>query len=521
MTTRSILDLPGIRDLHSRKLLFPFVVLLVVAAVLIHGAFSPRVEESAEAATEPVPVAPAFRPEFEKTPLSYTADYWLQVGEQWRPHIVLIGRDQAPAIVVAPRLAVTSADVADDWIAEELARGIAARAVVEAAAEEVAGAVPGEEAGGEATNEAANEVADEPGSDDLVADESESLPEATEEPPPYRLISVSTEHEIAVFELAAPAIPAPVANLTELQSGAHAAALSLTADASLRITPGVVVSAQVGTDYPEQGSFVGETLDVAIPFPAETRVAAIADLDGGLLGVAFEGRDGLHVIPAHKVRDLARQASETPPCISIETQDLDEQVRTLLGVTEGVFVERVNKEAFFPAPSIQAGDIISRWAGEPVPTREAFEQAYLAQEPGSLARYVVFRDGRRIRGATRVPDARCRPVALGIVPFANLGLVMRWDVTPPNEATSGPVPGWAVMSVTPGSPAETAGLQRDDRIVAVQGRGFKPTEPRKGLEVIEEDSQPAVLTVWREGRLRLVAVLREPDAAAAPIEQAP
>ena len=186
MTTRSILDLPGIRELHSRKLLFPFVVLLVVAAVLVHGAFSPPVQESAEAATEPAPAPSVFRPEFEKTPLSYTADYWLQVGEQWRPHIVLIGRDQAPAIVVAPRLAVTSADVADDWIAEELARGIATRAVVEADAEEVAGAVPGKEAAGEATNEAADEPgsndpgSDDPGSDEAAVEESESPPAAAE-----------------------------------------------------------------------------------------------------------------------------------------------------------------------------------------------------------------------------------------------------------------------------------------------------------------------------------------------------
>ena len=125
MTTRSILDLPGIRELHSRKLLFPVVVLLVVAAVLLQGALSPAVQESAEAATEPAPAPPSFRPDFEKTPLAYTADYWLQVGEQWRPHIVLIGRDQAPAVVVAPRLAVSSAEVADNWIAEELAREIA------------------------------------------------------------------------------------------------------------------------------------------------------------------------------------------------------------------------------------------------------------------------------------------------------------------------------------------------------------------------------------------------------------
>ena len=505
MTTRSILDLPGIRELHSRRLLFPVVALLAVAVVLVHGALSPPVEESAEAATEPAPAPPVFRPEFEKTPLAYTADYWLQVGEQWRPHIVLIGRDQTPAIVVAPRLAVSSADVGDDWIAEELARGMTVEEVTADAEPRGDEERAGDEVAGESDP-------DEPESDDTVV---EGNAGAADEKPPYRLISVNMEAGVSVFELAEPSIPAPVANLSELQSGAHAAALSLTADASLRITPGVVVSAKVATEYPEQGTFVGETLDVAIPFPEETRVAAIADLDGGLLGVAFEGTDGLKTIPAHKVRDIARQASETPPCISIETQDLDEQVRTILGVRQGVFVERVNEEAFYPEPSVRAGDIISRWAGETVATREAFEQAYLAQEPGSLSRYVVYRDGRRISGRTRVPDARCQPVSLGIVAFRELGLVLRWEEAPPE----GSAEGWLVMSVAPDSPAETAGLQRDDQIVAVQGRGFKSNERRKPLDAIEKDTRPAVLTVSRNGRMQLVAVSREP--ASVPAESAP
>ena len=127
MTARSILDLPGIRELHSRNLLFPAVVLLAVVAVLLHGAFAPPVhEESAEEPRNRLALPPAFRPDYEKTPLAYTADYWLQVGEQWRPHIILIGSDLTPAIVVAPQLAVSSVETADDLIAEELARSITA-----------------------------------------------------------------------------------------------------------------------------------------------------------------------------------------------------------------------------------------------------------------------------------------------------------------------------------------------------------------------------------------------------------
>lgn len=486
MTARSILDLPGIRELHSRNLLFPAVILLAVVVVLLHGAFAPLIqEESAEEVTEPLGPPPAFRPDYEKTPLAYTADYWLQVGEQWRPHIILIGSGQTPSIVVAPQLAVSSVEAADDLIAEELAISIAAGA-------------------------ATSETEGESGAASTPDEESDGPPLPMRDERPYRLVSVNTEHEIAIFALTTPMTPAPLADLNELQSGAHAAALSLNPDGSLRITPGVVASAQVATDYPERGRFVGETLDVAIPFPEETRVAAIADLDGGLLGVAFETKDGLKITPAHRVRDIARDANEAKPCVSIKTQDLGERMRKLLGVRAGVFVEKVREEAFFPEPSIRPGDIILRWAGGTVPTREVFEKLYREQEPGRLVRYSVLRDGRHVSGATRMPGPRCRPVSLGIVSFKNLGLVMKWE----GMATSVGMPsGWRVMSVVTGSWAETAGLQRDDLIVALQGRMLKPDSPRDALERLERGSQPAVLTVLREGRLQLVAMPREPAAA--------
>ncbi len=483
MTTRSVLDLPGVRQLHSRNLLFPAVVVLVVLGVLLQGAFLPVAPESAEAATEPPPPT-VFRPDFEKTPLAYAADYWLQVGEQWRPHIILVGRDQTPAIVVAPRLAVSSIRAADDVIAEELALGMRAPSGIEAPAPET---------------EAEDDAPAVDSSEEVVVNEPQR---------PYRLLSVDTEHQVAVFELTTPHRAAPVADLSELQSGAHAIALSLTSEETLRITPGAVVSARVATDYPEQGSLVGDTLDLAVAFPEETRVAAVVDLDGGLLGVAFETGNGLQVTPAHLVRDIAREAGESKPCVSIETQDVSEQVRTVLGIREGVFVERVRNEAFFPEPSILAGDIIMRWAGDTVPRRQAFEESYLAGEPGGLVRYLVLREGRRIAGATRMPGPRCRPVGHGIVPFSQLGAVLSWQAAPPESVET--MSGWRVMSILDGAPAAKAGIERGDLIVAVQGRRLSADNFQESFEDFEKAPRPAVFTVLRSGRLQLLAVAPEP-----------
>ena len=104
-----------------------------------------------------------------------------------------------------------------------------------------------------------------------------------------------------------------------------------------------------------------------------------------------------------------------------KTQDLGETMRKLLGVTTGVFVENVREEAFFPEPSIRSGDIILRWAGETVPTREVFEQLYRVQEPGRLVRYLVLRDGRRVSGATRMPRSAMPPCVAGDRPLQEHG----------------------------------------------------------------------------------------------------
>ena len=116
-----LLRIPVIRSLHDRQLLFPVVVVLVVSGVLVQGAWQSNLP--AETAVQedtrvPLPLPVSRRPDLEKTPLTYFDDYWRQLRERVEDKVVLVGPDRAPAVVVMPGLALTSAAAGEAVLAE-------------------------------------------------------------------------------------------------------------------------------------------------------------------------------------------------------------------------------------------------------------------------------------------------------------------------------------------------------------------------------------------------------------------
>ena len=504
---RSILQWPIIRDLHSRGLLMPVAVLLIVGVVLVHGALNrqPPAEAAPKLETEPFQPPPQPpRPDLEKTPLTYNSDYWLQIAQQARLKIELISTKRIPALVIGPNLAITSIEAADALIADQQVRQLTREhhelASTESASEPPANGDPEPQESGTLENsEAAPEEAESP-----------RPPSPAQEPEPYRLLSVDTQLGIALFELSQ-AVDEPFSLISpvSLPPGSFVAAITVEPDQRLRITPGHLVSTEKsGRSEQDLESFVVSFDDEGAP-----AAAAIVDLDGNLVGLALNSPGGSRLLAAPAIYRLAQRLKEQPPCHSIEVAEVPPELTKLLRLREGVFVEKVRQDSFFPEPSIKAGDIILRWGGKRVENVEQFHEFYEGHPAGTLARYTVLRGRQRIAGATRLPASDCRPLGEPRRSFPRLGVLLHWTDSAA-VAASDSMPGWRVDAVVEGSPAALGGLLSGDVIVAINGSGLVQRTAARPLESFEKQAgekqeRPLVLTAQRDDRLKLVPVSAE------------
>lgn len=138
---------------------------------------------------------------------------------------------------------------------------------------------------------------------------------------------------------------------------------------------------------------------------------------------------------------------------------------------------------------LQAGDELKKVEGKALKSREQLREAIRVRLPGDPLAIEVQREKKKL--ALTVPlGAVSRPLRLG-EERAYIGLQLG------DSATGDGVP---IRRVTPGSPAEKAGLKDGDLIVRFNGNAF--TDPGN-LEVLLAEHSPGVtipVTVRREGK---------------------
>lgn len=460
-----ILQLPVIRELHARRLLFPAILGLAVVVVLVFGALEHAQQVPALRAPQielPLPSisVPSIRPSLEKSPLTYESDYWLQLVELVRNKFVQVGPKNRPGIMVAPGVALTAIAAADD---------------IQLESPPVAGA-----------------------SEVLTVSED---PQAAT--PLHRVLGVDAELNVALIAVKQPAEVgdfAPAA-LADLHIGAKVAVVGLSPRGDIVMTPAFVRSVVL----PEAGR--DAALAISVEMPPNLESAAIVDLDGDLAGVILRSAGGSRILAVDALMRLVDRLAAGTACQAIEVSGLSGEARGLLGVRQGVLVERVHDSAFVPEPSIREGDILLSWDRTAVGTAEEFRELYSETRPGELVRYRVRRDRRTVSGATRMPGPDCRPVQPAAERYAALGLTLRWA----GDA-------WLVVRVDPDKPAAQAGITDGARIIGVAGRRFSRAD-RTAFARFEERPQPMIVTVREGDRVRMTLVAPpepEPEPALEP-----
>jgi len=487
--------IPIVRTLHERQLLLPAVVILVVSGVLAQGAFvRNQPVEASSPDIRPAPVAPPVvrRPDLEKTPLTYFDDYWRQLRERVEGSIVLVGPDSVPAVVVLPGLAISSAEAGEAVLAEvERARML----------------VPPPDADPDQPSAAADDTPEPVGGpeseDDPLVAEAEELPAAGLSHP-YGLVAVDSDRGMSLFKVAdadALLLVPPAA----VPSGSYVAAVSRDRAGRAAIAPGHLVAARA--DSQPQGD---PSLAVSMTLPA-WGATAVVNLDGALVGVGISGANpgrGPRLFSSSVVRRLVAELQRPVLCRPLEVTELGADVLELLDIDAGLLIEQVRLDAFRPAPSLQAGDILLEWGGEPVTTVDAFETRAAASVTGELNGYRILRGRRQLTGNTILPAQDCQPIADPPVQLLRYGLALRWADGPPQDATGG----WRVGATVDGGPAASAGIQVDDLVIAIDGRPVVDSDARAVFERLEQRGESAIVTLQRADHVRMVAIVPFDDA---------
>ena len=511
-----LLGLPVVRTLHQRQLLFPVVVLIVVAAVLLEGTLdrsSPAQANEDQAFNEPVSRA-ILRSELDKTPLVYVSDYWNQLAEAARPKLTAIGALGTPAILVGSGLALTTLEPALEVVAarnrarltlvdpepvsqqpEDPAEAEDAASDVDVGSDVVASAAPGGSVVGE-------------------GDDPSGTP--SNESGPHRLRSWDDEIGLALFDVDAPNDTAfTLSDPRILLSGSRLAAVTLDTTGRSTITPGYLVTAHSGPS--------GGELIVSMDFPETLSIAAVVNLDGALVGVAYGTPDGPRVVTSMEMLGLLEALQTETRCRGVSVSDLSADARSLVDLEVGVLVEFVDTAAFEPQASLRGGDILIEWGGTSIDSAEQFMELYDGQEPGSLVSYRAVRDRRRVTGGVVMHSSDCRPLGPEPVRLPRFGLAVQWM---PEQDEPMATAGWMVVAVATDGTSATAGVDEHDWLVALDGQKLDRERDRSLLETAAASDDALLLSLLRDGRAKLVAVLppsqaEESDVGSAEVESAP
>ncbi len=220
---------------------------------------------------------------------------------------------------------------------------------------------------------------------------------------------------------------------------------------------------------------------------------ALANILGQLIGINTAIVGGANTIgfaiPVDRVKriadDLLRFGEVKPVWLGLRGKTLGSDRDRPSARGRGLRIRSVYPDSPADRAGLAPGDVVVAFNGRPVESREDFETQLASLGPDKPASLVVVREGKETTVATRTQTP---PDALGLE-------VLRRDV----GISLGRGRSLSVSAVAHGSPADEKGIERGDRILAVNGRRVESLEELE-KEVVRGFSRSALLLVVARGR---------------------
>ncbi|MGQ4272716.1 Do family serine endopeptidase [Terrihabitans sp. B22-R8] len=213
---------------------------------------------------------------------------------------------------------------------------------------------------------------------------------------------------------------------------------------------------------------------------------ALVDMRGQLVGINTAifsksgGSDGIgFAVPTSIVRlviDAARKGDGVVrrPWLGAELQIVTREIAESLGLDRpmGALVTDVDKNSPAEKAGLKAGDLVTAVDGRAVDDPMAMTYWMTIRPLGSQSRLTMMRDGREMTLNVRIEAApetvpRSETVLSGRGPFSGAKVVNLSPAVSEEMGLSGPARGVIVVDLARGSVAARLGIERKDRVLAV------------------------------------------------------
>jgi serine protease Do len=201
---------------------------------------------------------------------------------------------------------------------------------------------------------------------------------------------------------------------------------------------------------------------------------------GGYQGVSF----AIPIDVALNVKDqLAAGGRVVRGRLGIGIQEVNQALAGSFGMktASGALVTQVEKGSPAEAAGLKAGDVVLKLDGKAIERSGELARRIAETKPGTRATLELWRDGAAKDVAVTVGEAKDAKVAAAApqaAPQGKLGVAVR-PLSAEERKENGGKDGLVVESVS--GPAEKAGIQRGDVILAVNGTPVKTVDELKGL----------------------------------------